>query len=238
MIEPFPRHRREALQEYQTILAGCNPTADRRPMDQLIAYLADADYRSLLLPVDGHFVSSETPTTFTLANCRLPFPRMVLEYSTATAGPRPAYQKNFNAHLVVVDWQESSDELKVWYLTRGLRDQGCAWSFAPIGIRLNKGSHVSIAETGHVISFGTHVYEIPPIRCDQLHLNSFISYYNRHLGILAHLSMLMSTANISVQKLSVPAAAPVPDECYRLKCTGPTHFQWLPASGMSNAAAS
>jgi hypothetical protein len=229
-------YRREALVEYQRWLSGVAPTPETLPAKQLVNNFSIKDYRSLLMPVNGLYVDIHTPTTFTLATCRLPYRRLVLEWSrppATAAEPAPAGTVHATAGILLVQWHPEGKELRAWKLENRSPLPQLRWYFSPLVMQLTKNSELRIDSKGQL-----HAHDLGNAFAFRANyapadVSAMVRNYTHDLIVLAHLSMLCSNSNVHLEKIPMADAAPAPDECYVLKCTGPTEFNWLPGSGIS-----
>jgi hypothetical protein len=233
LAEEFPRFRREALLEMQDLLSRSRPDADTRVIQSLRHYLSSSDFASLLLPVNGQFVPLGTSTHLTLANCQLPQTNLILEYPVDDSNfVQRAGNYQHEAVLLIVDRQTHPEQILLWSLARGLPLVDFRWNYQFCTLLLNRHSEVTIRNGGKTYAANLTPYALPGVPLGPI-MVSDVNDYAEELRVLAQLSMICRDPHVQVEKLAAPEATPAPAECYRMKCTGPTQFQWLPSSGMS-----
>lgn len=230
MHNTFPRHRQSALHELQDLARRIRDRARLEPIKRLIHCLASKDFQSLVLPVNGEFISRRTQTTKTFGELQLPFPKFVLEYTMSSAGFESVKEDHVqhSATLTIVHaLQPGAVEICSLWLDASSEH----WNPSPIRLIAAASSEVQITPTSAVYMNGV----VPIVNFGEdkdttgAHLAVLSSDYADDLRVLVHFLMVCGSENITLEQ----DRAQTGHSGYFVKCTGPTSHQWLPTSGLS-----
>lgn len=226
-MDNFPKLRRGALDSLSAQMPAM-PGVVRDIMHSYLDQLADPEVHSFLLPEDGLMLGADTASQLTLANCRLPFPSCVLEYSID-----PAYWNNRRGNvaffptdtlLMVTQFADRLRCVAVWRQRNS--DLGDVWIPTVYGFEVDEHSVIHVKEDLEVAIENVKTISAPGAP-DCPH-EEILGNYSDEMRVLAQFALLCNCGNVKAEKIYTPPAKLVkrarergklpPDDYYVLDC--------------------
>ena len=232
---PFLGYRGGALESLRGMRAHPRNEGEKYLASILFDPLADRQIRSFVLPANGMFIARDTPITLNPVRSKLPRLPFILEYAIS-----PDWYKEdiapgnwrASATVLLVDKVPRQAKLLLW----GTWKQECAgesrWNHGQVGITIGTESQIEVygSGRGRVNASNIDVIALPSEKPTPKQVREIGLNYIDELQVLAQFLTIHASDDILLEKLRAPRQAP--GKYYALRCSGPTHYNWLPNSGM------
>lgn len=203
----------------------------------LLSRLESPDFPSIVLPAGGRYLDDFTPINIELTKHALPFPKFLLEFSV------PEHERHCGDGFLLAAWIVGVEALydgsgfSMWCIHKvAIEDPDYVWIPFPADLRVKDGAQVIFDEEGIVVN---GPLELRAFGGGELSAaDVYVARYYAWLRLLAHLHMILGHPSVVCESVTTHPAAKrassmgIPIDYYKLRCNGPTPFNWLRGSGM------